>query len=58
MTFDRALDHSFERLTMMAREKRRQKAIETLDLAQLIVAGHDASAWRKKQQQIIDRLNE
>jgi hypothetical protein len=59
MTFDQALGHSFERLQLMIAEKRRQRAMETLDLAQLIVAGVNGNndAWSEKQKQLLERIN-
>ena len=50
---------SWERLTALAAGRRRQNAGQTLRLAQVIIAGQsDANAWKRKQQQLIDEINE
>jgi hypothetical protein len=58
MTFEQALDHSYERLLLMLEAKKRSRASLILDLAQAIVAGWgDKDAWAEKQKKLIDNLN-
>ncbi len=63
MSFEKAMSHSWERLLLMVKAKSQIRANETLDLAQLIVAGYgavwgDNKEWRRKQNEILKRLNE
>lgn len=59
ITFEQALAHSWERLTLMLKARRRDRAGETLRLAQLIVAGwSDKHAWQRLQQQLLNEIDD
>ncbi len=47
---------SWEQLNLSAAAERRKRARTILDLGQLIVAGDDKNAWKKKQEQLLKEI--